>query len=135
MAKTRAEQRLDYTFDKGGSTPGRKHKLRPGDGCYWITDDGSYQYGFVTDWAVKGKRGHYQVVRMTGGHVGATPYGRPKWIISYKLTPTGRWWRGLLYQFRANLKLAERGCSCNCCVHEAIPRSLLDKEGRIRDYE
>lgn len=130
-------ERLDYTFDQGGATPGRKHKFRPGDGCWWeVTDTENRpyrQYGYVVDWAVKSGRGHYRVVRMTGGHLGATPWGRPIWIISYELNPTGRWWLGLLRQFRANGRLVERGCSCNCCVHESIPRSVLSWDGSFKE--
>lgn len=137
MPRNHNPTRLDYTFDQGGSTPGRKHKFRPGDGCYWdITDTENRpyrQYGYVVDWAVRQGRGHYRIVRMTGGHLGATPWGRPIWIISYNLHPTGRWWRGLLLQFRANQRLKERGCTCNCCVHEAIPRSTLNMDGTFKE--
>lgn len=138
-------ERLDYTFDQGGSTPGRKHKFRPGDGAWYevrieADDSGEAtphewyrQYCYVVDWAVKNGRGHYRVVRMTGGHLGATPWGRPIWMISYELHPTGRWWHGLLMQYRANERLEERGCTCNCCVHEAIPRSTLNRDGTFKE--
>ena len=127
----------DFTFDRGGSTPGRKHKFRPGDGCWWTAFDSEgvpyRQYGYVVGWEMKsGSRGYYHVIRLTAGHFGARPYGRPVWIVSYNLTPTGKWWKGLMMQFRANRKLAERGCSCQCCVHEAIPRSVLKLDGTLK---
>lgn len=131
--------RLNYTFRTlPASEPGRRHKLRPGDGVTWETKDINgttyIQCGYVVGWEMK-DRGYYRVIRMTGKHYGATPYGRPLWILSYKLKATGNWWHGLLLQYRANQRLVERGCGCNCCVHEAIPRSVLGWDGMYKEAE
>ena len=122
-----------------------KRKFRMGDVCMWnkpiegtsIAGLTSMQYfGIIVDYTQDGTgRGRYRVVRTTHPISGAT-FGEPVWVDPHHLLPLP--W--LLKRptavriYRANEKLIERGCSCMCCAHEAIPKGQIRADGTFR-YE
>jgi hypothetical protein len=75
-------------------------------------------------WAVVDRRpGEYRLVRLDARFY---PYGPALWFSSWKL-------HGILgiggasqqapRNYRANSKLTDRGCDCQCCPHVRIPPS------------
>ena len=99
------------------------------------------QYGVVTAYkrtphpGVVGWVGYYQVVRITNPVSGQT-YGQSVWKRSDMITKyEDRTFVNGLLNLRANEKLGgwrERGCSCNCCAHVAIPRGQILPDGTLR---
>ena len=74
-------------------------------------------------------KGEYHIVRTLHPISGAT-YGYPFWVVPHELTGLDvpqRW--TAVKTYRANNRLEERGCSCMCCAHEAIPAGMIRKDG------
>ena len=117
---------------------GRRRKFRMGDVAYGTKPiegvpfgiDEMQYFGVIVNYRrdPRGK-GMYHVVRTLHPVSGAT-YGPPMWVSPEKLTATGvrnRWMAKRVY--KANNRLVERGCSCMCCAHEAIPNGMIRADG------
>jgi hypothetical protein len=77
-------------------------------------------------------RGMYRVVRTLHPVSGAT-FGEPVWVGPHYLTPMNVPNRlHAVRVYRANEKLLERGCTCMCCPHEAIPKGQIRADGTFR---
>ena len=61
--------------------------------------------------------------------------GDAKWMASYSL----KTWEGehsgtaSIKTYRANAKLPDRGCECQCCIHEAYNSGFWTNTGGFRD--
>lgn len=79
-------------------------------------------------------RGFYRIIRLT--HLpGGTLYGRPAWRESRWLTNADASYTRARSVYLANKRIgtaADRGCSCNCCPHTAIPLSDVLGDGSFR---
>ncbi len=80
----------------------------------------------VVDHQLRGTKAEYRVVPLSGGR---QRYGRAAWVNTAFLQTAGEYSStGSLVTYRANeylqAELPEgRGCACQCCIHEAQPRS------------
>jgi hypothetical protein len=115
----------------------RTRKFQLGDVAYWekliegVKGIPSMPYFVViVDYAQDGTgRGMYRVVRTTHPQSGAT-FGEPVWVGPHCLTPMDVPNRPTAVKvYRANEKLIDRGCSCTCCAHEAIPKGMIRADG------
>jgi len=90
-------------------------------------------FAIIVDYAQDGTgRGTYRVVRTLHPVAGAT-FGEPVWVGPHNLTPMDVPNRLTAVRvYRANEKLIERGCSCVCCAHEALPKGLIRADGTFR---
>ena len=62
--------------------------------------------------------------------------GDAVWIASWVLESTGEHsGTASIRTYRANEALVERGCSCQCCIHEAYDTQEWTDHGRWRDPE
>ncbi len=62
--------------------------------------------------------------------------GDAVWVYSWVLESTGQHsGTASIRTFRANEALVERGCSCQCCIHEAYDTQEWTDHGRWRDPE
>ncbi len=113
----------------------RPLKFQPGD---VVTDIGNKpdQLAVVVDYRQDDKgRGEYRVIRLTNavnGHL----YGPAHWVKSYRLHPTGSTYKRAVSVYRNNAAIgtaADRGCRCNCCIHTAIPASVVKADGTFYD--
>lgn len=87
------------------------------------------QPGVIVDYMQDASgHGYYRVVNVTRLH-GGQMYGPASWRQSYELEATGTKYRRGPTTYRKNEGIAERGCSCNCCVHEAIPLGEIREDG------
>ena len=120
----------------------RLRKFKLGDLCLWnkpingVLDIESMQYfGIVVDYTQDGTgRGRYRVIRTLHPISGAT-FGEPVWVDPHYLIPLDVPNRPTAVRvYRANEKLIERGCTCMCCAHEAIPKGQIRADGTFR-YE
>jgi len=120
----------------------RLRKFKLGDLCLWnkpingVPDIESMQYfGIVVDYTQDGTgRGRYRVIRTLHPISGAT-FGEPVWVDPHFLIPLDVPNRPTAVRvYRANEKLIERGCTCMCCAHEAIPKGQIRADGTFR-YE
>ena len=122
----------------------RLRKFQLGDVALWdkpiggVDDfaiDSMQYFCIIVDYAQDGTgRGMYRVVRTLHPVAGAT-FGEPVWVGPHNLTPMNVPNRLTAVRvYRANEKLIERGCSCVCCAHEAIPKGLIRTDGTFR-YE
>ena len=120
----------------------RLRKFKLGDLCLWnkpingVLDIESMQYfGIVVDYTQDGTgRGRYRVIRTLHPISGAT-FGEPVWVDPHFLIPLDVPNRPTAVRvYRANEKLIERGCTCMCCAHEAIPKGQIRADGTFR-YE
>ncbi len=68
----------------------------------------------VVDYKATPKDSYYRIVRMSDR--------KARWYSSTSLSDTGRINIDWLRIYRANERLADRGCDSHCCVHQAIPR-------------
>lgn len=117
------------------STPGRKRKFKNGDIAYHR----DYGWGVIVDWiSYGGTNTYYRFVRVLHPFNGA-PYGEAVWTRPHFMRkPTedeSKWNRtrnSVRYIYALNQKLEERGCRCNCCVHESIPRGQIMSDGTYR---
>lgn len=120
----------------------RLRKFRLGDVAWWdkpiegvpgVLTKGTMPYFcIIVDYTQDGTgRGTYRVVRTLHPISGAT-FGEPVWVGPHHLLPLDVPNRSTAVRvYRANKKLAERGCSCGCCAHEAIPTGQVGPdEGR-----
>lgn len=87
-------------------------------------------YAVVVDYTQDAaKRGEYRVQRvmhpLNGGAFGPAVWVAPHHLLSTKYGKRKRNMR----IYKANRKLAERGCACNCCAHEAVPHKSIRKDG------
>ena len=77
-------------------------------------------------------RGYYRVVRTMHPVNGAT-YGEAVWVQPHyldRVDDPNRYKTALIY--RANERMEERGCRCNCCAHQAIARSEIMDDGTFK---
>ena len=115
----------------------RNRKFMLGDVVRWlkpiqgVTGAATVPYFcIVVDYVQDGTgRGLYRIVRSLHPENGAT-FGESVWVPPHYLTkmqfpnrPTA------VRVYLANEKLIDRGCECNCCAHEAIPKGLIRKDG------
>ncbi len=70
--------------------------------------------GVVVDYKATPKDSTYRIVRMDDR--------KARWYSSTSLSDTGRVNTDALRIYRANERLEDRECDCQCCVHQAIPR-------------
>ncbi len=84
----------------------------------------------VVDYTQDGTgRGLYRIVRALHPENGAS-FGESVWVGPHYLTAMDFPNRMTAVRvYRANEKLIDRGCECNCCAHEAIPKGLIRKDG------
>jgi hypothetical protein len=115
----------------------RLRKFQLGDVAQWVKpiegvpDVESVKYFcIIVDYTQDGRgRGMYRVVRTLHPVSGAT-FGEPVWTGPHTLIPLDVPNRPTAVRvYRANNKLVERGCSCMCCAHEAIPKKMIRKDG------
>jgi len=118
------------TKPKVGRPP--KFKL----GTIAVDDDG--QTWVLVERRMSGFKSQYRGIRTNGRR---RRYGRAKWMLSNVLTDTGeKSTKGSIVTYRANeamdKELDGRGCECQCCVHQAIPRSAFNRHtGEWREDE
>ncbi len=91
--------------------PGRPRKFRMGDTAYF--DD--RKDVVVVDYKATPKDSYYRIMRLP-------ILGKAIWVTSTLLDGTGRVNTDALRIYRANERLEDRECDCQCCVHQAIPR-------------
>ena len=111
----------------------RKRKFQAGDICI-VSGEEMPQYAVIVDYRQDGTgRGEYRVQRvlhpLNGGAVGPAVWRGPHFLLKVADLPTRA---ANVRIYNANQKLEDRGCSCNCCPHEAIPRSMIRKDGTFR---
>lgn len=113
---------------------GRPRKFKNGDLAYHER----LGYCVIVDWIRQPTTTYYRVVRVLHPFNGA-PYGEAVWIKGYTLrvprldgVSHGTARRNIAGIYAANQRLEERGCRCNCCVHEAIPKGQIRKDGSFK---
>jgi len=118
----------------------RLRKFQMGDAATWLKPiagvpnvDTIKYFCIIVDYAQDGTgRGMYRVVRTLHPIAGAT-FGEPVWVGPHYLLPLDVPNRPTAVRvYRANEKLLERGCSCMCCAHEAIPKGQIRADGTFR---
>lgn len=118
----------------------RTRKFEIGDVAVWtksiegICGTPAVRYfAIIVEYKQDGRgKGRYRVIRTLHPVSGAT-FGEPAWVNTYNLTPMDVPNRQTAVSiYKANQKLVERGCSCNCCAHEAIPKGQIRKDGTFR---
>lgn len=116
---------------------GRPRKFQTGDIALWVRPrDGfpelpvEYTAAVITDYRQDTwGRGEYQVVRVAHPLNGQA-YGDTVWVAAHLLLPLPYTARlNTVRVVKANDRLVERGCACNCCPHEAIPREHINADG------
>lgn len=125
---------------------GRNRKFEEGDVVFGYKDIAGVDeltampfYAVVVGYYTEPKgKGWYQLIRVLHP-LNGTPYGEVFMMMPHHLVPTEYPKRRTIgSRFRGNERLVERGCTCNCCAHEAIPASMIMKDGRFsweKDYE
>jgi hypothetical protein len=105
-------------------------KFKMGDVATYDFDGSAYRV--IVDYRNDpGGRGEYRVVRLTNpvnGHM----YGPPHWVKSYLLKPGEFTYKRGVSVYRNNTAIgttAERGCRCQCCIHTALPASVVNVDG------
>ena len=73
------------------------------------------EFGVVVDYRSKVRWGRYLVVRTDA--IGRNPHGPAIWVDSFELKGRGLYSKRPGIVYRANQKLGDRGCVCNCCHH------------------
>ena len=110
-------------------------KFQIGDACLAPrrNEAGEYVEAVVVDYFFDKKfdRGIYTVVRRYGGQ---RLYGEDFQRYTYELiplpdAPPNRKARSIV---RNNRAIGDRGCSCNCCIHEAIRASDVRADGTYK---
>jgi len=105
---------------------GRKRKFQKRQ-IVW--QEAVQEYGVIVDYKQDDSgHGYYRVVNVTDPNKGQM-WGRATWRQSYELTPTGKKYKRGPGTYKRNLALGDRGCSCNCCVHEALPLGDVRLDG------
>ena len=104
---------------------GRSRKFELGDVAYYRS-----VFVVIVDYRQDTRgRGEYRVVRVQHPFNGSA-YGDSVWIPPHLLLKTDYNPRpNTVRVYRANLRMEHRGCACNCCPHEAIPRSDINADG------
>jgi len=115
-------------------------KFQVGDVAYWMRPiQGVHEVQLVPTWVVITDyrqdgtgRGQYEVLKLLHP-VNGVGYGPTSWQESEYLEPTTYPSRHqAVVIVRANSRLAERNCSCNCCAHEGLPRGAVKGDGTFR---
>ncbi len=109
--------------------PGRKPKFVPGE-IVRIKEDGTM--AVVVDYRQdKRQRGEYRVVRLIYRSQPIYPAGRAVWYKANLLDRTEDRAKADIVRSRynANERIGERGCSCQCCIHEAYKPSDVRPDG------
>ena len=115
----------------------RTRKFTLGDVVYWLKPISGVSgmatvpyFCVVVDYTQDGTgRGLYRILRTLHPLNGAT-FGESVWVGPHYLMKMDYPKRMTAVRtYRANMRLAERGCDCNCCTHEAIPKGLIRKDG------
>jgi len=114
--------------------PGRPPKFKLGT---IVTDTDNNLY-VIVDHQVRGTKSQYRCIPTNNRF---ERFGGAAWIESNKIEAIGkRSAKGSLVTYRANEMLERegdgRGCRCQCCVHEAMPRNVFNKfTGELKDWE
>jgi len=125
--------------------PGRPRKFDEGDLCWWpaqaFTVDGRpveiRQYGLVVGRIPTktgdGRKTKYAVIRTRRASPGSFTYGEVIVVKSWRLRKVkSQPFRKAAQRFWHNLRLQDRGCACNCCIHVAIAPGEILPDGRFR---
>ena len=116
----------------------RNRKFQMGDVALWNKPiegvDGYIEmpyFAIIVDYTQDGTgRGRYRVIRTVHPVSGAT-FGEAVWTDPQHLTPMDVPNRPRAVRiYKANEKLEERGCSCQCCAHESVPERSVRKDGQ-----
>jgi len=119
---------------------GRTRKFEIGDVAFWYKPvegvpnvETMHYFCIIVEYKQDGRgKGRYRVIRTTHPENGAT-FGEPAWVNTYDIYPLDVPNRQTAVSiYKANQKLVERGCTCNCCAHEAIPKGQIRKDGTFR---
>lgn len=117
-----------------GRKRGRPRKFKKGD----VAHHDRLGWVVIVDYLNQGSAAYYRVVRVIHPFNGS-PYGEAIWIRNYTLrVPSAdeRFYGGTRNSvagiYAANRRLGERGCMCNCCVHEAIPKGQVRRDGTFK---
>ena len=76
---------------------------------------GRMMFGVVVDYRTKVKWGRYRVVRTD--KIGRNGRGEAIWVDSTMLHSLNKQSKRPGIVYRANQRLGERGCACQCCHH------------------
>lgn len=120
-----------WKISEHGMTPRRPKRGRPRkyQTKQIVWQKAVESYGVIVDYMQDASgHGYYRCVnihRLNGGRM----YGGAHWRQSWELEPTGMTYKRGPGTYRKNLLLGDRGCSCNCCVHEAIPLGDMRPDG------
>ena len=110
----------------GGKGSGRPRKFRVGA----IVDDVARNtLAAVVDYKITHTEREYRVIPLNPS---LQPSGRAYWQRSMWLVATTMKSRDAVKTYKANSLLEERGCTCQCCVHEAMPIEDFDRWGEGR---
>lgn len=108
---------------------GRKRKFQLGDVANWADQE----WVVIVDWQRRAGKGMYRCIRLqhplNGLMYGAAFYALPQDL--YPTTQPNRF-RSTVKIYKANERLEERGCTCNCCAHVEIPVSDIRSDGTFR---
>ena len=114
----------------------RPRKFKMGEVAKW-----GRQPVVIVDWrSDDAGRGEYRIVRTLG--LTGKAFGPARWLDSnqidrYRATDKRPWYMRptVLRTVRANIRLGDdhedRGCTCNCCPHVAIPAGVIRQDGTI----
>ena len=117
----------------------RARKFHEGDVALWtkgLAGVEGYEmmryFAIIVDYRQDGTgRGMYRVVRTLHPVNGAT-FGEPTWVAPQLLAPMNAPNRPRAVRiYKANNRLEERGCACQCCTHESIPERSVRIDGTI----
>jgi hypothetical protein len=104
---------------------GRPRKLNNGDVARVV---GTLDKTVVVDYRFKWHHGEYRVIPLDKR---GRMRGDAKWIRATHLRPTGTKNHSAGYRtYRANASLGDRGCACQCCIHEAYSAFDWSNNGR-----
>ena len=123
-------------IDEQGNVMANHRKFQLGDVAQWdkpiegVEDVASIPYWVViVDYKQDGTGRGRDRVRTTHPVSGAG-FGEAVWVETSVLIPLDVPNRPRAVRiYKANSKLEERGCSCQCCAHESIPERSVRKGG------
>lgn len=102
---------------------GRPRKFRTGA----IVDDAARNtLAVVVDYKITHTEREYRLIPLNPS---LQRSGRAYWQRSLWLTGNGQKSRDSVKTYLANRELEERGCTCQCCIHEAMPIEDFNRWG------
>lgn len=122
---------------------GRRKKFSKGDVVWWAPEGiSSKQFGVVVDYYRSpgpGEAGTYVVIPTTSQWHQARVYGGTQKIRSNLLQPANvdHKMHTIVSRYHNNKALGQRdrGCYCQCCIHIAIPPSMVTHDGELKEEE